>query len=261
MRYTPKLPKEGINTPKENFLFSLFKLILSLVVSIIVFYIIITIAINITISYLPNSYEKKLVYFIRNHMNFKKYEQNRYLQNIVNKMQKCSQIPYKVKIYTEETGKINAFALPSGEILITSALLKKMKNENELAFVVGHELGHLKHRDNFKDFTKALIFSSISLFLGDEYRQILYSTLDITKSRYSQSQELNADRFGVDEVACAYGGVNGVNLFFESMKKKDSWVHILSDHPDFAKRIQEIKKHIRAKNFNTKNALLPISTH
>ncbi len=258
MKYNAKLPKEGINTPKENFLFSFFKLIISLVLSIIVFYIIITIIINTTMNYLPNSYEKKLVNFIRKNLSKKEYKQNKYLQNIVDKMQKCSNIPYKVKIYTEDKDMINAFALPSGEILVTSALLAKMRNENELAFIVGHELGHLKHRDNFKDFTKSLIFSSVSLFLGDEYRQILSSALNITKSRYSQSQELAADKFGVDDVACAYGGVNGVNQFFQNMKKKDSWRYILADHPDFKKRIEEMKRHIIANKYNTKNTLLPI---
>ncbi len=258
MKYSAKLPKEGINTPKENFLLSFFKLIISLFLSIIVFYIIITIIINTTINYLPSSYEKKLVHFIRDHMSIKKYEQDRYLQSVLNKMQKCSKIPYKVKIYKEEKDEINAFALPSGEILITSALLSKMKNENELAFVIGHELGHLKHKDNFKDFTKTLIFSTISLFLGDEYRQILFSTLNITKSRYSQSQELSADQFGIDDVACAYGGVNGVDQFFKNMKKKDKWRYILSDHPDFQKRIKEMKLHILTKKFNTKNTLFPI---
>ena len=258
MKYSAKLPKEGINTPKENFLFSFFKLVLSLFLSIIVFYLIITTVINIAINYLPDRYETKVVNFIRNHLSTKKYEQDRYLQSIVTKMQKCSNIPYKVKIYKEEKDEINAFALPSGEILVTSALLAKMKNENELAFIIGHELGHLKNRDNFKDIAKSLIFSTISLFLGDEYRQILSSTLNITKSKYSQSQELSADAFGVDDVACAYGGVNGVGQFFENMKKKESWRYLLSDHPDFQKRISEMKKHIAEKRFDTKNPLLPI---
>ncbi len=258
MRYTPKLPKEGINTPKENFLFSFFKLIVSLLLSIVVFYVIITIIINTAINYLPNSYEKKLVSFIQKETNTQEREPEPYLQKIVNRLQKCAKIPYKVKIYKENKDEINAFALPSGEILVTSALLKKMKNENELAFVIGHELGHLKHRDNFKSMTKALIFSTISLFLGDEYKQILSSTLNITKLRYSQSQELNADKFGVDNVACAYGGVNGVEQFFESMKDKNSWKYLFSDHPDFQKRIKEMKEHIVKQNFNTQNALLPL---
>src|SRR5262245_60774759 len=42
--------------------------------------------------------------------------------------------------------QINAFAVPGGYIYITQGLLFQMKNEAQLAGVLGHESGHIAHR-------------------------------------------------------------------------------------------------------------------
>jgi len=44
-----------------------------------------------------------------------------------------------------DPGLINAFALPGGHIFIGSGLLAQMKSEDELAFVLGHEIEHVDH--------------------------------------------------------------------------------------------------------------------
>jgi Zn-dependent protease with chaperone function len=259
MKYTPKLPKEGINTPKENPLFTFLKLSFSFVLFIAVFYIITIFFINLSVKYLPDRYEAKIVNFIAKH-NGVKYKQNKYLQSIADKMQKCTDIPYHVKIYTSESKKINAYALPSGKIVVTTGLLKKMDSENELAFVIGHELGHLKHRDNLKNMAQSLLFSLISSLMGEEYRKIFLSALSVTRLKCSRIQELKADIFGVDVVECAYGGVNEADKFFENLKDKDSWGYLLSNHPNFSQRVKEIKKHISQNSYNTKNKIIPLKT-
>ena len=42
----------------------------------------------------------------------------------------------------------NAFALPGGKVYLFSGLLAKAQNPDEIAGVLAHELGHLRHRDN-----------------------------------------------------------------------------------------------------------------
>jgi peptidase M48-like protein len=44
----------------------------------------------------------------------------------------------------------NAFALPGGKVYLFSGLLTKAENPDEIAGVLAHELGHLKHRDNMR---------------------------------------------------------------------------------------------------------------
>jgi len=44
----------------------------------------------------------------------------------------------------------NAFALPGGKVFLFDGLLAKAQNPDEIAGVLAHELGHLKHRDNMR---------------------------------------------------------------------------------------------------------------
>ena len=45
---------------------------------------------------------------------------------------------------------MNAVALPGGNIVVFAGLLKEIKSENELAMILGHELGHFAHRDHLR---------------------------------------------------------------------------------------------------------------
>jgi Zn-dependent protease with chaperone function len=44
----------------------------------------------------------------------------------------------------------NAFALPGGKVYLFDGLLAKAENPDEIAGVLAHELGHLKHRDGIR---------------------------------------------------------------------------------------------------------------
>ena len=44
----------------------------------------------------------------------------------------------------------NAFALPGGKVYLFDGLLAKAENADEIAGVLAHELGHLKHRDSMR---------------------------------------------------------------------------------------------------------------
>lgn len=59
------------------------------------------------------------------------------------------EIIYRVGIL--DTDEINAFAAPGGYILVTKGLLKNVQNEQELAGVLAHEMGHINHRHLFKE--------------------------------------------------------------------------------------------------------------
>ena len=45
-----------------------------------------------------------------------------------------------------DSKELNAFALPGGYLYIYTGLLKHLKNEAQLAFVLGHEVGHIVGR-------------------------------------------------------------------------------------------------------------------
>ncbi|PKP24281.1 MAG: peptidase M48 Ste24p, partial [Bacteroidetes bacterium HGW-Bacteroidetes-2] len=56
----------------------------------------------------------------------------------------AKQTPYRYEFHLLADSKtINAFALPGGQVFITYALFSKLENEDQLAGVLGHEIGHV----------------------------------------------------------------------------------------------------------------------
>jgi beta-barrel assembly-enhancing protease len=54
-----------------------------------------------------------------------------------------------------ENDSLNAFSAPGGYVVVTTGLLKKMTNEAQLAGVLGHEIGHVAHRDSINTYKDA----------------------------------------------------------------------------------------------------------
>ena len=73
-------------------------------------------------------------------------------------------LDYRVRV--ENSDQVNALALPGGTIQIYSGLLAEIENDNELAFVLAHELGHFHNRDHLKGLGRALVMFMISLPLA-----------------------------------------------------------------------------------------------
>jgi predicted Zn-dependent protease len=63
--------------------------------------------------------------------------------------------PYHYNFRIVNSKQVNAFALPAGEVFVTTGLLKMTDSEAELAGVVGHEIGHIKARHTAERIHKA----------------------------------------------------------------------------------------------------------
>jgi Zn-dependent protease with chaperone function len=94
----------------------------------------------------------------------------------------------------------NAFALPGGKVFVFDALLAKAKNPDEVAGVIAHELGHLKHRDNMK----GLIYNGgtsflIGLLFGDITGSgaLIFASRTLITASYSREAETAADTFSI----------------------------------------------------------------
>lgn len=58
-----------------------------------------------------------------------------------------SKSPYRFQFHLlRDSRTVNAFALPGGQVFITTGLLNRLQNEAQLAGVLGHEIGHVIHR-------------------------------------------------------------------------------------------------------------------
>jgi len=95
---------------------------------------------------------------------------------------------------------INAFALPGGNIYITTGMLHKLDNEAELAAVLGHEIAHVSRRHYARNMGRQMLLSWIKKFLGGADTAIqeagLFLTTNFAFLSMRQEDELEADYLG-----------------------------------------------------------------
>lgn len=113
-----------------------------------------------------------------------------------------------------DTPSVNAFAVPGGYVYITRGLMALAQDEAELAGVLGHEIGHVAARHTAQRQTRATVAGIGSLLAtvgaaaagldGNTVKQLgQYSQLAAKGyvAQFSQGQELEADKLGVDYMA------------------------------------------------------------
>ncbi len=155
-------------------------------------------------------------------------------------------LPYRLILI--ENPDPNAFAFPGGTIGVTSGLLDSIDNPAALGFVLGHELGHFKHRDHLRGLGRAIgggIVFAI-LFGGDMGNSQFSDTFTYVLGRsYSRSQEEAADRFGIDLLYRTDGETEGCDQLFRILKeggKIPDWAFMLSTHPSPENRIEKLRQ-------------------
>ncbi len=162
---------------------------------------------------------------------------------------KVPPLPYSLVLVENEAP--NAFAFPGGTIGITTGLLEILTEQIEIAFVIGHELGHFYNRDHLQGLGRSAGFGLVMAVLFDmgsgaeSFGNIVNFVFQRT---YSQQREIEADRFGLELVYGAYGKVEGTDrLFSLLLEKKDlpQWAYMFATHPSPKERILNLEKSAR----------------
>jgi beta-barrel assembly-enhancing protease len=155
---------------------------------------------------------------------------------------------------------VNAFALPGGQVFITEGLLRRLKTEDQIAGVLGHETGHVVHRHSAEQMAKgqlgALLSAAAGVAVDDgsgrgRNAQIVAATVNqMIQLRYSRQDESEADRYGVDAIAEAGYDPRAMLEVLEILKQASSgprppeW---LSSHPLPETRIAELQAYLKDK--------------
>jgi Zn-dependent protease with chaperone function len=158
-----------------------------------------------------------------------------------------SDSPYEFRVEIDNSEVANAMALPGGLIIVTEGLLEQVESENELAFVLGHELGHFRNRDHLRALGRGLV---LSLFFaattGGDVSGLGITVSDLALRGFSRKQELAADEFGLSLVQAQYGHVDEAWRLFERWDNGDDslldLVTYTSTHPQPGDRIERLEQ-------------------
>jgi len=150
---------------------------------------------------------------------------------------------------------LNAYAAPGGHIFVLRGFLDSIDSENELAFVLSHELAHHENKDAIKGLGRGLaLFFISSIFTGTDsiVSGFFSSFINLATSSYSQAQETDADRLGLKFLNKAYSHVGGAKDFFNKMKSKESFLakySIFKTHPASADRVERMEIEIEKQGY------------
>jgi len=162
--------------------------------------------------------------------------------------------PYKFSVVAEDVN--NAFALPGGPIYIYSGLIETLGgNEDQIAWVLGHEATHVSHQHAIKRIETAIGAQLlIELALGGETSQDIASVVTaLALQNYSRDNEYEADRGGSTYAAAAgYDPTAGLAVLakFRELQGRDpSDVEILfHSHPGNTDRENAVKRYLEKNN-------------
>ncbi len=163
-------------------------------------------------------------------------------------------IRYHYKVI--ESDELNAFSLPGGWVYIYTGLLKHLRNEAELAFVLGHETGHIVGRHAIR---RLQLMYGINLLLsltlnGKELtpleKEVLKVVYQMAIAGYSRKEELEADAMGAYYAGKAgwnpLASIDTIKLLDSLIKYKPNGVtELFADHPTNRKRIENLRRWIQ----------------
>jgi len=157
------------------------------------------------------------------------------------------------KFYLVHETQPNAFATPGGNVYVVDSLLYFVKNTEELAGTLCHEVSHTIHHDTvtLMEKQKKLEEKEVgaAVILGPTRAHVLAILLlgKLHSLSYSRDVESRADLTGSD--ICAQTGYNpwGLVWLFQDFENTNSnqLPQLLSDHPDDQHRVAALKQHFR----------------
>ena len=174
------------------------------------------------------------------------------LQTYLNALQVTSDFPIKATVVKNET--VNAFAMPGGFVVVHDALLDKMEHHEELAGLLGHEIGHVQMRHSTKAIARSLShYMLLSVLFGDVSgisAVILDNASSLYSLEYSRKAETESDKAGLQLLTQNQLNPQGMVLLMERLiSDEPEFLKFVSTHPRTAERIEELNAQINTTKY------------
>jgi predicted Zn-dependent protease len=176
-----------------------------------------------------------------------------YLNEVLARLARSSDTPsqpYRVTLLN--SGVVNAFALPSGDLFVTRGLLALANDTSEIAAVMAHEIGHVTARHAFlraeQEKTAEVITRAASVIQSRQKTEQVETTSALSLASFSRQQEMEADRIGIKAAARAGYDPFGASRFLNALQRaadlrneitgqKNDRPDLMSTHPSTPERI------------------------
>ncbi len=178
----------------------------------------------------------------------------RYVSEVGLRLARASErpnLPWHFTVVDEPA--VNAFALPGGYIYITRGILAYLNDEEQMAGVLGHEIGHVTARHSAQQYTKAtsagIGLTLLSIFVPEAQplQGVAETALGVLFLKHGRDDELQADRLGSQYTAKSGWDPHGVAGMLRTLQRLDAangsskgvpnW---LSTHPAPADRVDKV---------------------
>lgn len=158
-------------------------------------------------------------------------------------------LPYSFKVLNSK--EVNALALPGGYIYVFKGLIDLMPSDDELAGVLGHELGHVVKRHSVKQMEKNMGLNVLfAIAFGDRGFMLQQLAQSVIMARYSREDETEADYLGfIHSFRAGYNPYSmKIGLLKLSELDQKYQADLFSDHPESVDRVKKANEYIaRAK--------------
>lgn len=171
---------------------------------------------------------------------------------VANSSASQSKYPFDFHLLADQR-TVNAFALPGGQIFITEALLARLENIDQLAGVLGHEVGHVIARHSAQQMAKQELSQGIAGaagVAGGDANSAYYAQVvaNMVNMKYGREDELESDELGVRfmiEAGYKPEALIGVMDILESASGGSNVPEFQSTHPSPENRRQKIQQAIQ----------------
>lgn len=156
--------------------------------------------------------------------------------------------PSRIKLHVVYNSEVNAFALPDSNLIVYTGLIAYCKNIDEVAGVMGHEIGHINEGHVMKKLVKEVGLAMLGILVGgNSGSEVMLETMKmLTSTSFDRAQESEADRLAVEYMIKAkLDPEHLANFLFRLSQEENNlpdFAKWISTHPESKERSAEILK-------------------
>lgn len=136
----------------------------------------------------------------------------------------------------------NAFALPSGDIVLTDEMIELLPDDDAIMGVLAHELGHLQQRHLTRRIIQtSAVGAGAALLFGDVSTVVAILPPLLLDLKYSRDVEREADDYAIAMLLQNGIALEHLAQVFVALGKLDEGTPYLSSHPASTERVERIR--------------------